>query len=314
MDTPETRAQRKDAKRALTGGLIVLGLLVLALVVISLDELVQGRVETVDIVAELPESGGLVSGAAVWIAGHEVGEVIAVSLLPPSDTAGPRILATARIPEDYLPLIRSDSRAHLTSAQLMGHRILELSPGTAAAPGLEDGDTVHAAYAPDQLGIALGTARGILGDVDSLAGQLRHVAALYRARRPAIDALQRSVVLASAELELVTASYADGPLAGALRDARLAERFAAVRAALVEIQLGLARYRTGPLGENTLALRARVDSLRADLATLDSAAADPSGFVGRFATDTALAVAASRARAQLDSLTREMMSNPLMLF
>lgn len=314
MDTPESRAQRKDARKALSGALIVAGLIALAILIISLDEVVQGRVETVDIVAELPESGGLVSGAAVWIAGHEVGEVIAVALLPPSAEVGPRILATARIPESFLPLIRRDSRAYLTSAQLMGHRILEFSPGTAAAPGLAAGDTVRAAHSPHRLDEALGTARGILGDIDSLAGQLRLVASLYRERRPAIDALQRSVGLASAELDIATAAFAEGPLSAALSDARLAERFAAVRAALAEIQQGLARYSTGPLAGNTDALRARADSLRAELATLDSAAADVSGFLGRFAADSAIGREAARAGAQMDSLTREVMSNPLMFF
>lgn len=318
MDTPERNLEDRDRRRVRRGLLIVLGLVALAVLIISLDEIAESRVETVDIAAELPESEGLAAGAAVWIAGYQVGEVVKVALLPPAGGAGEgggsRIVATARLPADHLRLLRTDSRAHLTAASLMGDAILEFSPGTAHAPRLAAGDTIPAAYGPDQMKQALGTGRRVLVELDTLAQRLRHIAGLYRERRPMLDELSRSIEVASAGLDRAARSLEEGPLPAALADARLGERFDRVRAALAQIEHGLGRYSTGVLGENVAGAQARADSLRAEIAVLDSAAADVSGFLGRFQADSAIGVAAGRASAQMDSLAREVMSNPLSFF
>ncbi|HUF11967.1 MAG TPA: MlaD family protein [Longimicrobiales bacterium] len=302
------------------GLLILLGLAALAVLIVSLDEIEEGRVKTVDVAAELPESEGLAAGAAVWIAGYQVGEVVSVALLPPAggdgngDGDGSRIVATVRLPADHLRLLRTDSRAHLTAASLMGDAILEFSPGSVHAPRLTAGDTIPAAYGPDQMKLALGTARGVLVELDTLAQRLRHIAGLYRERRPMLDELSRSIEVASAGLDRTARSLEEGPLPAALADARLGERFDRVRAALARIEQGLGRYSTGVLGENVAGAQARADSLRAEIALLDSAAADVSGFLGRFQADSAIGVATGRASAQMDSLAREVMSNPLKFF
>ena len=315
MSVPDRDPEIRDRRKARGGMLILLGLVALGVLIISLDEIVAGREKTVDLVAELPESGGLVSGAAVWIAGYQVGEVVAVGLLPPTHEGdSSRIVATARIPAAHLRLLRSDSRAQLTAASMMGDAILELSPGSPAGARLASGDTVPAAYGPDQIEEAIGTARGVLVELDSLIGQLKQVAGLYQARRPMLDEVTRSIAVAAAGLERTSLALESGPLPAALADARLGERFQRVRAGLGRLQEGLGRYASGELGESVAGARARADSLRAEIALLDSAAADVSGFLGRVQADSALGVATGAAAAQMDSLTREVMSNPFMFF
>ena len=315
MQTAESKQSEKDARRVLWGSLIVLVLLTVGLLIISLERIAEARTATVDFPASLPGTGGLVAGAPVWIAGHEVGEVVSVALLPAAaGSEGSRIVAMARLPEKYLPLVRADSRAHLTSAQLMGPAILEISAGSANAPALAPGDTIPALYEPDQIDEALARTRGMLGGADTLLSELRTITALYRQRAPHIEALKRSAGQASVELERVQRTLQEGPLTAALADARLAERMARVRAAVADLQRGLARYRAGSLGADMDALGARVDSLTAELAALDSTAADVSGFVGRFAADSALSVETARTRAQMDSLMSDVMSNPFMFF
>ena len=315
MTTDESRTDRKNRRRTLWGSVIVVVLLVIAVVIISLENIAEAGTETVDYTASLPGTGGLVAGAPVWIAGHEVGEVVSVGLLPPaSGREGSRIVAIARIPEEYGSLVRADSRARLTSAQLMGPAILEISPGSAQATALAPGDTIPAAYEPDQVDEALQRTRGVLTGADSLVSELKTIAALYQARRPRIDAVQSSAADASAELERTKRLLAEGPLAGALHDARITERVGRLRAAVAELQSGLARYTAGPLAEDLDGLAARADALATELATLDSAAAGLSGFLGRYGADSAIARQAGRAGAQMDSLTREIMANPFMFF
>ena len=315
MDDAQQPHRRPESRRAVGGVLILLALAILAGFIVSLDEILAGRTPTVVLHAELPESGGLVAGAPVWIAGHEVGLVEAVTLLPPGTPGESRVVALARIPREHLALLRNDSRAKVSSARLMGDPVLALSPGTAQAATLAAGDTIPAEFAPSRFAATFATARRTLGDVDSLMTQLRTVGALYQARRPMIDEVMRSVELASAELDRTAVAFTQGPMGGALRDARLAERFAALRDALAAVQAGLGRYTSGPLGENVAALRVRTDSLRADVAVLDSLASDPNaGFVGRFRADSAITVEAGRTGAQLDSLVQEVLSNPTMFF
>ena len=315
MDETHDTPERTERKRALGGILILLGLVALAVLIISLDEIFAARVAMVDVVAELPESKGLVPGAAVWIAGHEVGEVTAVNLRPPDHEEGSRILAIARIPEELLPLLRGDSRARIASPRLAGEPVLELEPGSPSAPPFSIRDTIPARHGPNRTAETLAAARLVLAEVDTLMDQLRAVGALYRQRRPMIDDVMSSVQLASAELDRTALAFENGPMAGALRDARLGERFAALRASLATVQQGLGRYTSGPLGERIAALGVRTDSLRADVALLDSLASDPNaGFVGRIRSDSALMVEAARTRAQMDSLVEDVKSNPFMFF
>ena len=306
--------ERSERRKALGGVLILLALLILAVVIVSLDEIIAARSATVDLYAELPQTEGLASGAAVWVAGHEVGEVLEVRLLPPArDSLDNRVLAVARVPRELLTLLRADSRADVTSRSLMGDAVLAISPGSPGAPRLEPTDTIRPAYGPERISAALESARRAVVEVDTLLARMRQVGALYRARRPMIERVTRSIDVASREMERTGQLLSEGPLP-ALQDARIAERFAALRASLATLEAGLARYAGGSLGGRMTGTRGRADSLRLELARLDSLATDPHGFVGRMRTDSALMVESARARAQMDSLVEEVMSNPLMFF
>ena len=314
MDESQTPG-RTDRRRSLGGILILLGLIGLAVVIISLDEILAARTPMVDVHAELPESGGLVAGAPVWIAGHTVGEVTAVTLRPPEFIGPSRVIAIARIPRSHLALLRADSRARLAKPRLAGDPVLDLSPGTAAAPAFIASDTIPAVHTPNRAAETMASARALLVEVDTLMDGLRQVAALYRARQPMIEQVTRSVDLATIELDRTAVALRESPLTGALADARLQERFARVRTALTTLQTGLGRYTSGPLGERIASLSVRADSLQADVALLDSLTASPNyGFIGRIRTDSALSVEAGRTTAQMDTLVQEVLKNPFMFW
>ena len=314
MDQNARTPERTEGRRALGGILIVAVLLGLGAIVISLDEIMTSRVEMVELYAVLPQTNGLASSAPVRIAGHEVGTVLAVTLLPPGAAGTHRVIAHAHIPREYFDLLRRDSRARTAKPGFVGDPVLEIAPGTAAAPRLGDGDTIHPVVSPERTAAAVARSRRVLAEVDTLLVSFRAVAAAYRARRPMIEQVSRSVADASTELERTRLAFENSPLRNAMSDAALRARIERVRASLRTLQAGLGRYTSGPLRVQLDAVVARADSLQAELAVLDSAASSSDGFIGRVRSDSALRVESARTAAQLDSLVEEVTSNPFMFF
>ena len=85
--------------------------------------------------ATFPESGLLVAGADVRIAGVNVGRVAAVA------ERGTSSLVTMDISQQYAP-IPADTRAILRLKTLLGEAYVELSSGRRAGPKLADGGTI----------------------------------------------------------------------------------------------------------------------------------------------------------------------------
>ena len=314
MEETSRKPGRSQGRRTLAGILIIAALIALGAIIISLDEIMASRVEMVEVYAVLPETDGLASGAPLRIAGHEVGTVLAVTLLPPGSAGSHRVLAHARLPREYFDLLRADSRARTTKPGFVGDPLLEIEPGSAAAPPLTAGDTIRPEFADERIATALAGSRRLLAEVDTLLVSFRAVSGSFATRRAMIEDVTRSVELATIELERTRAAFAASPLRGALSDAGLRGRMERVRASLATLQAGLGRYASGPLGVQLAAVAARADSLQAELAVLDSAASSTDGFAGRFRADSALAVEGARTRAQLDSLVEDVTSNPFMFF
>jgi len=82
-----------------------------------------------------PESGLLVPGADVRIAGVNIGRVAAVS------NRGVNSLVTMDISQQYAP-VPADTRAILRLKTLLGEAYVELSPGAGAGPKLADDGTI----------------------------------------------------------------------------------------------------------------------------------------------------------------------------
>jgi phospholipid/cholesterol/gamma-HCH transport system substrate-binding protein len=85
--------------------------------------------------AVFPETGLLVPGEDVRIAGVTIGRVVAVS------ARGTSSLVRMDIDQQYAPVPR-DTRAILRSKTLLGEAYIELSTGTRTAPKLADGATI----------------------------------------------------------------------------------------------------------------------------------------------------------------------------
>ncbi|HEX7117990.1 MAG TPA: MlaD family protein [Longimicrobiales bacterium] len=304
---------RRQGRRTLIGVLLILGTAAVAAFIILLDDLRRALTDTYTIVGVLPAADAVDAGTPVWIAGRPVGDVTRVELLPRETTDGERFAATLRIPTRYSRLVRRDSDLGLARPGLLGDPVVNLMPGSSAAPALAPGDTLVARVPPglDQVRAAADTLRRAL---DSLAAEGRALRSRARARAPAVDATLAALRDAGDELDALTAAYRQGPLADFLADTAIHASLDRIRAASDEIaaraDARLARLRDPALAASLRRLRARAATLRARADTLRAMLDEPRGFLGRWRNDPALRDAMTAVRAQLDSLIAEARSEP----
>ena len=133
----------RDRRLSLTvGGLALASLGTLAMAILSLSAeqgLFQPRYR---VVAYFTNVQGLVSGAAVWLAGTRVGRVDRVELgLRPDGR--PAVKVGMQIDESVRQRIRTDSMAQISTVGLLGDQIVELSIGTGEASVLADDDEIQ---------------------------------------------------------------------------------------------------------------------------------------------------------------------------
>jgi phospholipid/cholesterol/gamma-HCH transport system substrate-binding protein len=86
--------------------------------------------------AEFSHVAGIRVGDRIRIQGIEAGLV--ESIEPPSMPGRP-VALTLRLDERLRPLVRSDATARIVSEGVVGSKLVEIVPGTANAPALEDG-------------------------------------------------------------------------------------------------------------------------------------------------------------------------------
>ena len=81
---------------------------------------------------------GLEKNAPIYYAGKEVGKVTSIDILP--GDLRPVVL-TAKV--DSSIILRKDSQGFVDTLGLMGEKFLEITPGTAEAPQLTEGESIE---------------------------------------------------------------------------------------------------------------------------------------------------------------------------
>src|SRR3954469_9644426 len=131
--------------RELKGGLIagvVLAAIIFSVFAFARVGALHGKKATLYVVTD--EAPGVLAGTDVWLAGEKEGLVKDVTFRPPSVDNSERLLITTEILKEALPTVRRDSYAQIRpGATLIGTPVVYISPGTIAAPGLRDGDTIR---------------------------------------------------------------------------------------------------------------------------------------------------------------------------
>jgi phospholipid/cholesterol/gamma-HCH transport system substrate-binding protein len=307
----ETRQRR----RPFYGGALILLLLGTAFFIFFLGDIVERFEKTYELVALVPDAPGVAARTPVWVSGRRAGEVQSVAILPTSmDTLG-RVAVTMKLPVHLQPQIRADSRVRITSVNLMSEVVVDIVPGTPAAPVKAPGDTLRLEARPSAAQI---TARAQLlrSDLDTVLASLRSLEPAASARLADARRSMAAVDDAMLELQRLRSDLAANVGLASLRDPAFQASLQRAQARAAELPAMLSRVREGTTGLNDVQaavarLQLRADTVRSQLDDVASLLGDPLGMPGRMQQDSALLRAVEATRTSLDSLVAEVRRNPL---
>lgn len=125
--------------------------------------------ERLPLVIELDDSGGLLSGAPVRIAGVRAGRVDAVEFMvdPTVAKTGPaHVRLVALIDRDKFPAVRDDSEFYVTSQGVLGEKYLEIRPGGVDSKPVAAG-AVMRGRDPARIDLIFSRAESILAQIEA---------------------------------------------------------------------------------------------------------------------------------------------------
>lgn len=305
----------RQRRRVVLGALIISGLVAGAVLIFFLDDLRKSLREEYAIYAVIAGAPGLAEGSPVWVSGRAVGTVTSVGLLPAGADSLERVVLRLELPVDAQPHVRRDSQVRLTSVNLMSERVVDITPGTAAAPALAPGDTLAQVIQPTPMQLTA-RAAAVRAQMDAALADLRTHAPAIRARLVQTDRALNGLAAAVEQARALQADLDANPGYALLQDPAFTTSLDNVRAHAAELPVLISRLRdrTGPTSELRSALarlQLRADSLRVQLAVAAAALENPNGTFARMQQDSALTRAIAAARAELDSLLADVRRNPL---
>jgi phospholipid/cholesterol/gamma-HCH transport system substrate-binding protein len=213
-----------------------------------------------ELVAVFDDTEGLTSGNPVTVSGVQIGTVRSVELLPGAGAARAVLAITSDTP---LP---RGTVASIGGFSALGDVRVTLDPGPAAAPPLDDGDTLITEPTSDLLGLVENNAERVFGNVDTLligaAGTFSNVDALLN---------NESSDLRATLTELRGAAASANQLLASQRD-QIAATLAGLRSATEGVNALTGRATTFA-DENADSLAVTISRLNGVLATVDESLA-----------------------------------------
>lgn len=143
-------AQRNMALRV--GVFLTAGLLVAATIIFLIGEKRGLFIRKVTLYANFADTGGLVPGAPVRLAGLDVGNVETIEFSAEVGRKEARVELS--LGAHYLDRVRQDSEAFVDSKGLLGDKIISISLGSPAAAAHQDGDTLRTRAGPSMEDLA----------------------------------------------------------------------------------------------------------------------------------------------------------------
>lgn len=304
--------------RELTGGIIaaaVIAAVTLAVLLFARVGGIHGKKVTLYVVTA--EAPGILAGTEVWVAGQKEGVVNDVTFQPPTAPESERVVITTEFLREALPSVRRDSYAQIKpGGSMIGTLVVAISPGTATAAPLGDGDTVYArhravvANLSDDIGTvgpqfaALGAATKELADnINHPVGTIGNYRARGLADLPDVSAGMSSLS--------ARATSGNGTIVRAMQG-DISSRASHVMAAADSIRTLMGSNR-GSFGrfrrDTTLVINA--SHVLAELDTLQALLADPVGSIAAAHPDSTLTLQLARTHTLLASLIKDAKNHPL---
>jgi hypothetical protein len=303
--------------KELTSGIVfaaVIGGLVVLTFLFARVGALHGKKVTLYVVAD--DATGVLAGTEVWLGGMKEGLVTGVSFRPPSTDTLERVLITTQLLEEALPNVRRDSYAQIRpGGSLIGAVIVYISAGTAPAPALRDGDTVHVrvSSAISNLATDVGTIRP---EVSALIAQIQELNIKRASTSGTVGSFsahglpQMPEVTARMSRIANKGTQGNGTIGLAMRTDLMGRATRAmagadsVRALMTSGKGSLGRFK------RDTTLITQVTGLMSEMDSVSAKMFDPLGSIVRSHSDSALGRALIRNRALLDSLVKDAKSHP----
>ena len=299
---------------AAAAGVLLLGALIL----------VFGRVgalhgKTFRVYVTTDGARGVIRGTEVWLDGQKVGLVKGVGFRPPSAPPSARLVLALDILDDVHQDVRADSRVTIRSgATLIGEQVVYISSGTVATREVRDGDTVRATQADVESATA--DAAAAAREFPAILANIRVLGAQIQSTQSAIGAFvgdqggtEMGSVRAKTERLMTRLHGLDGTLGLALNrgaEIRVRAEQAMAEADSIRQLLASDQHSLGRFRRDSTLIR-DVAALRLQLAELNRLANSPTGTIGRFHADSAIAIGVRRDLLALDSLMADIRKHPL---
>jgi hypothetical protein len=301
----------------LRGGIIAAGVIA-GLVVITLFfarvGALHGKKVTLYVVTD--DASGVLPGTEVWLGGKKEGLVRSVSFRPPGVDTLERVLITTDFLAEGLPNTRKDSYAQIEpGGSLIGAVIVYISTGTAVAPPLHNGDTLHARQIASIANLAEDVST-LTPEFAALGSQVRQLNAKAVSQNGTVGNFRAhglpGIAEVSARMSRVSTKLAraNGTLALATRG-NLTARASEVMAGVDSIRTLLASNK-GSIGRfrRDTTLLAKAGGVMSKLDSLSAMLANPVGSMEAAHPDSALSKELTRSRALLDSLMTDVKKHP----
>jgi hypothetical protein len=302
----------------LIGGIVAAGViagLVLVILFFARVGALHGKKVTLYVVTD--DASGVLPGTEVWLGGKKEGLVRSVTFRPPGVDTLERVLITTDFLAEGLPNTRRDSYAQIEpGGSMIGTMIVYISTGTALAPPLHNGDTLHARETASIANLAEDVST-LTPEFAALGSQMRQLNAKAASQNGTIGSLRAhglpGVADVSTRISRVSKrlSRANGTLDLATHG-NLKARASEVMAGVDSIRMLLSSNK-GSIGrfrrDTTLVTKAR--GVMSKLDSLSAMLANPIGSIEAAHPDSALSKELTRSRALLDSLMTDVKKHPL---
>ena len=295
-------------RRAVAGVAIMLVALLLGLTIFFLADLRRAWEDRLTLYAVIDAAPRLRVGSPVWISGHQVGQVRAISFMPVGDSSASALAVQFEIPGAQQSMVRRGSSLRVRPARLIGESVIDITPGPATSPPLLSGDTLFAHGESERRNFSL-SLHAFQGSLDALLESSRNLGSTVDRRSTQFVLLSRQIENVQHEFNAMRANFAAAPI----HDAALQSSLAAI--ANTAGQLGPAlqraadRFQDPTLQKSVQRLQQHSDSLAGHLAQIRARLAQSS--LTRFAQDSALLRTLHQAQIQLDSLVTQTRRQPL---
>jgi len=311
--------QRSLRWRDLIPGAVIVGvLLVTSAATLKYARLGRLHGETVRYFASFSSARNVMGGTEVWMNGAHVGRVNNVRFAAPTVDASKRVLVEFELLAKYREQIRQNTSARLrTGARLMGPTVLYLTVGTSDARALPPNDTIHGSTGGDFQAVAASfgeVAREfppVMTDVKVLTSSLSSVRGTIGALTT-LDAPKRFETLVDNASRLTArAKSGAGTLGLAIERGQLIARAkaAAAQADSVRTLLASDRHSFGRFRRDSTLPRT-VSDLRDEIAITSALLNAQSGTLGRFGSDSIIAVQMAEMSKQMTELSTDIKKRP----